>query len=511
MISRVPHVLVSRERHAGGPRNVNKYKYDCGIYRDVSQHADLRVVNAKVVTPSGTLDGGVAARDGTIVKVGTEANLPDAERTIDAEGNYLIPGFVDPHVHWGLSRYEYEYHEGLEHDFETETRGAVHGGVTTVVNFLLQPERYGPDMDFFKRAGEENSYIDFAYHAIIHKDHHFEEIQDLADEGIRSFKIFFNWYKYASPELGIEHSDAGRVYDLLSQVADIPNGVVMFHAENEDLANRRREELKAEGRNDLEAWSESAPNVCEAMQIEQIAQLTEYTDSRSYIVHMSTGEGVDICERYQDQGVNIHAETLPAFLSHTKHDDDLGVWGKISPPLRGDESRKRLWEGLRNGTVDYMGTDHCPHKIEFKEKDQGKYGDVWDAIPGDNNGIEYFLPVMMSEGVNENRISMERLVEVCCENNAKRWGLYPRKGALAEGSDADMVIVDLDKSAVVDDDFYHTMEPRYSTYHGDTLTGLPTHTIVGGEVVVEDGELQVDKGGRDYLPRGDAGVPRHSE
>ena len=469
--------------------------------------ADLRVVNARVVTPSGAVDGGVAAAAGEIVAVGSERNLPEADRTIDAEGNYLIPGFIDPHVHWGLSRYEYDYHEGLAHDFETETRGAVHGGVTSVVNFLLQPDPYLPDMDFFREVGRENSYIDFAYHAIVHQDHHLEEIRGLAEAGVRSYKVFFNWYKHASPELGIDHSDAGRVYQVLDEVAEIPGGVVMFHAENEDLAIERREELQAEGRNDLEAWSESAPNICEAMQIEQIGRLTEYTDSRAYIVHTSTGEGVDICERFQEQGVNLHAETLPAFLAHTK-DEDLGVWGKISPPLRGEESKQRLWEGLRNGTVEYLGTDHCPHKIEFKEKEGGKYGDVWDAIPGDNNGIEYFLPVMMSEGVNKNRLSMERLVEVACENNAKRWGLYPRKGALVEGSDADMVVVDLEKSRVVDDDFYHTMEPGYSTFHGEELTGLPTHTIVGGEVVVEDDELQVEKGGRKYLHRGKAGVVR---
>ncbi|TYL36984.1 dihydroorotase [Natronococcus pandeyae] len=467
---------------------------------------DLRVTDARVVTPNGTISGGVAANDGVIVGVGSEANLPPAEREIDAAGNYLVPGFIDPHVHWGLSRYEFDYHEGLEHDFETETRGAVHGGVTSVVNFLLQKEPYLPDMDVFRRAGEENSYIDFAYHAIVHQDHHVEEIEELAEEGIRSYKIFFNWYKHASPELGIDHSDAGQVYRVLDTVSEIPDGVVMFHAENEDLAIERREELRAEGRNDLEAWSEASPNVAEAMQIEQIGRLTEYTDSRAYIVHMSTGEGVDICERFQEQGVNLHAETLPAFLSHTYEQDDLGVWGKISPPLRGEESRKRLWEGLRTGVVDTVGTDHCPHKIEFKEKDEGKHGDIWDAIPGDNNGIEYFLPVMMHEGVNKNRISMERLVEVCSTNNAKRFGLYPRKGAIAEGSDADMVIVDLEKSAVVDDDFYHTMEPRYSTFHGETLQGLPTHTIVGGEVVVEDGELLAEPGGRNYLPRGPEGV-----
>ena len=469
-------------------------------------NADLRIVDAKVVTPGETILGGVAAENGEIVAVGGERDLPPAERTIDAEGNYLIPGFIDPHVHWGLSRYEYEYHEGLEHDFETETRGAVHGGVTTVVNFLLQPEPYVPDMDFFVEAGEQNSYIDFAYHAIIHKAPHFEEVKALAERGIRSFKIFYNWYKHASPELGIEHSDSGRVYRLLDTVSDIDGGIVMFHAENEDLAHERRKELQAEGRDDLEAWSESAPNICEAMQIENIAKLTDYTDSTAYIVHMSTGEGVDICRRYQKQGVDINAETLPAFLVHTKDEQDLGVWGKISPPLRGEESKQKLWQGLREGVVDYAGTDHCPHKKSFKEKDEGKFGDIWEAIPGDNNGIEYFLPVMMSEGVNEDRISMERLVEVCAENNAKRWGLYPRKGALVEGADADMVVVDLDKSAVVGDEFYHTMEPRYSTFHGDELTGLPTHTIVGGEVVVEEGTLRADKGGRNYLPRHDDGV-----
>ena len=472
----------------------------------VEQTADLRITNARVVTEAGTMVGGVAARDGIIVDIGNSGDLPPADREIDADGNYLLPGFIDPHVHWGLSRYEFDYHEGLEHDFETETRGAIHGGVTSVVNFLLQRDRYMPDMEFFKRAGEQNSYIDFAYHAIVHQDHHVEEIEDLAAAGVRSFKVFFNWYKHASPELGIDHSDAGRVYQVLDRVSDIPGGLVMFHAENEDLAYVRRQELIDEGRNDLAAWTESAPNICEAMQIEQIAQLAEYTDAKAYIVHMSTGEGVNICERYQDRGVDIYAETLPAFLCHTYHKDELGVWGKISPPLRGDWSRKRLWEGIRTGVVDYVGTDHCPHKVEFKEKEQGKHGDMWEAIPGDNNGIEYFLPVMISEGVNENRVSMERVVEVCSTNNAKRFGLYPRKGVIAEGSDADMVIVDLEKSAVVDDDFYHTMEPGYSTFHGEELTGLPTHTIVGGEVVVEEDELVAEPGGRTFLDRGSEGV-----
>ena len=315
----------------------------------MSDTADLRVTNARVVTPNGTIDGGVAAIDGKIVAVGTEVNLPDADEEIDAEGNYLIPGFIDPHVHWGLSRYEFEdYHEGLAHDFETETRGAVHGGVTSVVNFLLQKEPYLPDMDYFREVGAENSYIDFAYHAIVHQDHHVEEIEGLAEEGIRSYKVFFNWYKHASPELGIDHSDAGQVYKVLDRVSEIPHGVVMFHAENEDLAIERRKELQEKGRNDLPAWTEAAPNICEAMQIEQIGQLTEFTDSRAYIVHMSTGEGVDICERYQEKGVNLHAETLPAFLSHT-YEEDLGVWGRYPHPCAARRARNDF--GKASGRV----------------------------------------------------------------------------------------------------------------------------------------------------------------
>jgi dihydropyrimidinase len=463
-----------------------------------SHVSDLCVRNARVVTERGMIKGGVAVTDGTITAVGSTPSLPAAETEIDADGNYLFPGFIDGHVHWGISDYEHEYHTQLEHDFETETRGAVFGGVTTVIPFLLQSDPYLPDMEFFKSVGEENSYTDFGYHAIIHQDHHYDEIEGLIDAGVRSFKLFFDRYKHAAPELGIGHADAGQAYEVLDAVADVPDAVVMFHAENGDIATRRADALQEAGRNDLQAWEEAAPPVAEAMQIEQICQLTEFTDSSAYIVHISTAEGVEICREYQSAGVDINVETLVAHLCHT-YDEDLGVWGKISPPLRDSQNQQDLWEGLRSGAIQHVGTDHCPHKRAYKEKDQGKYGDMWDAIPGDNNGAEYFLPAMVSAAVNDNRLSIERVVETCATNNAKQWGLYPQKGVIAEGADADLVIVDPDRSTVIDDDFYHTMEPGYSTFHGDEVTGLPTHTIVGGEVVVEEGDLVGSPGGRTFL------------
>ncbi|RQG94850.1 dihydroorotase [Natrarchaeobius chitinivorans] len=472
-----------------------------------SPTVDLKVTNATVVNANNSFKGGVAADDGKIVAVGSETHLPDAEREIDAEGNFLLPGFIDPHVHLGINAASDDYKEQFKSDFETETRGAVHGGVTSFISFLSYSEQeYLPDLDYYVKAGEENSFIDFSFHANINKPHHVDEVWGLHDEGIRSYKLRYVWYKYVAPELGIDESYEDRVYHVMKQVAQMNHGVTMFHAENADLAKIRREEIQEEGRNDLEAWKESSPNIGESMMVENIGHLTEFTDSNSYVVHMSAGESVDVAKRFQDRGVQLHAETLPAFLAHT-YEDDMGVWGKISPPVRGARTKKRLWEGLRNGVIDYIGTDHCPHDRDAKEKGEGKYGDVWNAIPGDNNGMEYMLPVMMSEGVNQNRISMERVVEVCSTNNAKMWGMYPRKGILAEGADADMVIVDLDKSDTVDDDFFHTMEPRYSSFHGWELTGLPTHTIVDGEVVVEDDQLVAEPGDSEFMPRLDSGVP----
>jgi len=470
----------------------------------------LKVANARVIAERGSFDGGVAVDDGEIVALGTETRLPSAEREIDADGNALVPGFVDPHVHLGIyanaPHVETDYHTQLASDFETETRGAIHGGPTTVVNFLLQDDPYLPDMDHFREVGEEHSYIDYGYHAIMNRDHHVEKIDGLAEASVRSYKYFFNMYKDTAPEQGIGHSNAGRVYEVLRRSADIPGALVMFHAENDDLNNAVRAHIRDEGRDDFEARAEASPPCGEAMQVEQIARLTDYTDGRAYIVHTSAAEAMDVINRYQERGVDIQGETLTAFLGRTYEDDDqIGPWGKINTPIRGPENQKRLWQGLRSGVLNYVGTDTNPYELEHKGSTDRS---VWDAPPGDQNGMEYNLPVMISEGVNENRLSLKRVCEVCATNPAKVFGLYPRKGVIREGADADMVIVDLDASTVINDEFYHTMEPRWSSYHGKKITGLPTHTIVGGELAVREGELLVEKGGRQYLARNDDGPPR---
>ncbi|WP_254547032.1 dihydroorotase [Halomarina pelagica] len=458
---------------------------------------DLVVRNARVVTPSGTIRGGVACDDGVVVGVGGDATLPAGEVEVDAEGNVCIPGLVDPHVH--LGRRDAGYPDQLEVDFETETRGAVHGGVTCLLNFVEQEGHYVPDLDFFRDVGEANSYVDFGYHMVMSHEHHIDEVPALAAAGVKSFKMFFNMYKYT--DIDIEPCEADRVERVLSQVAEIPGAVGMFHAENAELQRECERAARDSGRHDLRAWADASPPEAEAMQIDQIGHLTRFTDADSYVVHVSSAQGVEAVERWQRRGVQVTGETLVTFLANTV-EDDLGVWGKVSPPLRTPRHQEALWAALRRGVIDNVGTDHIATSKEQHELGRGQHGPhLWEAPPGIQPGMEFLLPMMLTEGYNRNRITMERLVEVCATNNAKRFGLYPRKGVIAPGSDADLVVVDTDATATIDDDFFHTREPRWSSVHGRDVRGLPTHTIVGGELAVADGELLVEKGGREFLAR----------
>jgi dihydropyrimidinase/dihydroorotase len=309
-------------------------------------------------------------------------------------------------------------------------------------------------------------------------------------------------YKTAAPVLDIHHADAGQLYEALKQTRNLENGVVMVHAENDDLSRRKREEVKSEGRNDLEAWADASPPVSETMQVDQVARLAKDTGGKAYIVHVSSAESVDVIEKYQSSGVPIHGETLAAFLAHNT-DQDIGVFGKVSPPIRRPRHQRRLWDGISSGAIGYIGTDHAPSSLagDTSRSDIDRFGNIWKSPRVGRPGMGYLLPVLLSEGVNTGRISLRDVAEISSTNTAKLFGLYPQKGAIVVGADADLVIVDLEKSKVVDDDFYHTMEPRWSSLHGRKLQGLPTHTIVGGELAVDEGELLIEPGNGNYLER----------
>ena len=221
-----------------------------------------------------------------------------------------------------------------------------------------------------------------------------------------------------------------------------------------------------------------------------------------HFVHMSCGESIDILKRYQDRGLDVSAEVVPANIAATFEDwERAGVWGKFCPPIRGPKEKERLWEGIRAGVIQHVATDHCTYTRSEKEAPDGQFGSIWENVPGISNVQEHVLPVMITHGVKTGRISIQRMVELCSENNAKRFGIYPRKGLLAEGMDADIAVVDMDAERMVDETFYHGRGKDHSLHWGQTLYGQVTHTIVMGNIVIADGEAVGKPGSGQVVPQ----------
>jgi dihydropyrimidinase/dihydroorotase len=265
----------------------------------------------------------------------------------------------------------------------------------------------------------------------------------------------------------------------------------MVHAENINIINRIRPVIEASGRQDLAAWTDSRPTCSEVLAIEKAIHIAKVTETPLYITHISTADSVDVIARAKAEGVDVIAETCPQYLILTKY-SNLGPLGKTNPPLRDKESNERLWRGINDNTVECMGTDHSTHKRKAKQ-------DIWTALPG-ISGMEYFLSLMLSEGVNKGRLTLEKLVEMCCYNNARIFGIYPRKGTISVGSDADLVIIDLNKSGTLSVNTSHQLSD-FCAYEGWKVKGLPLLTMIRGNVVAENGKLIAGSGIGRYIPR----------
>ena len=437
--------------------------------------AIIRIDGGTIVTPRGRVRAGLAITDGKITAMGNETDLPSADRTIDAAGRFVLPGLIDPHVHF---RYvDTPINEG----FELMTRSAAAGGVTTVLPFIASTESLAPSVDVFKQVYEMGAHVDCSFHAVIFTPEQISEIGELIDQGITSFKFLLPYQKSEGLE-GVGDIDEGLIYLGMREIAK-KGAMAMVHCESPDLFFRLRDELLAGEPTDVH-WHDARPNECEAHAIATIADLAGLADCPLYVVHVSIKEGGEIIRRARDAGVRVWAETCPQYLTLTRFDTDK-VWGKINPPLRGKEDIDQLWLDIDNGTFDCIGSDHCPLSPEQKT-------DLWTANPG-MPGIETMLPVLLDKGVGAGRMSLERLVQLCCENPARIFGIYPQKGLLQVGSDADIVIVDLEQGHTLDVGKMHDVY-SYSAYDGWKIKGAPVLTMVRGEVIAENGEIVGEPG-----------------
>jgi len=444
---------------------------------------DLVIKNGLLVTPQGIIRGGLAARQGKIMQVGADDSLPKANLEVNAEGNYVLPGLIDSHVHIGRTE-----EEDFTSQFRTESISAAISGVTTFVCFVRFGEILKPRLPVYRRGkeiGKQNSFIDFKFHAYFFTEEQLEEIPQLIEEGITSAKLFLNYTEESASRVGYGAVDLGFLYKIMEIVASYgPPMLVQTHCEQPDIMNLLSARLQAQGREDFLAWAESRPAICETIHVFSAGLISKETGCPLYIVHVSSKESVDAIRYLRQKGVKIYAETCPHYLLLTK-DTPVGMLARIAPPFRDKEDNEYLWKAVADGTFDTIGSDHVPLFRQQKEEDG-----VWKGVPG-SGGTAAMLPLLMTEGVNKGRMTIEQLARLTSENPAKIWGIYPRKGALSPGSDADIVIVDPHQEWVLSSDNLKSRSD-YSIYEGRAAKGRAIKTFVRGKLVAEDGELTAE-------------------
>jgi D-hydantoinase len=452
---------------------------------------DSVITNGKIVSPSGIIQAGVAIDDGKIVAIAAEGNLPEAERTIDAHGNYVLPGIIDVHTHLGNKH-------PLKEDVK-DTIGAAFGGVTTVGNFLglgNEPGKgsYTEGFERWKETWEEGALIDVFFHGSILSETNLNEIKLNARRyGVASCKFYMAYKGPEGEQIGAVSADDGLLWAGFKEIADIGYPFrAQVHAENIDIIYRIKPQIEATGRQDLAAWDDARPGFCETLDVQRAISIARLTGAPLYIVHVHYGASVDVIAKAISEGVDVFAETCPQYLVLDRT-APLGVLGKVNPPITDKASSERLWRGIREGTIGCIGTDHCSVTKGMKKE-------MWKGATPGLPGVQSLLPIMLSEGVNQGRITLEKLVEVLCYNNARTFGIFPRKGTIRAGSDADLVIVDLDKKAKMTFDPDHGCYD-YTPYEGWEITGWPVLTMLRGNVLVEKGRLVAEPGTGKYVPR----------
>ena len=456
---------------------------------------DLLITDAKVVVPKvGVAETNIMIEGGRVKALQHSVNSIQASKKFNAQGKYVLPGVIDPHVHYGVFT-------PIEEAAKSESRSAAIGGVTTMMRMLrLYSSYHGirKHIDW----GRSSHFIDYSIHPSILRRDQIQDIQYLKREyGIGSVKIYTNLDK-----------DVGRIlidlepatYDLMERQVNIDDqmisdilreasaqgSLVLVHAEDPEVCSRLEKNNRTLvepfkiSRADLKIWSKCRPPKSEAKVIYKTGILARKFGSRLYFVHIGSRLALDSILRQREKGnSSIYIETCPHYLTHT--DEFPHLMGKVVPPLRTKEDTQSIWSGLVNGVIDTVGSDHVANRLTIKLGG----GDLWSVKAG-FPGTATLLPVMLSKGVNEGRISLERVVEVTSYNAAKIFGLYPRKGTIERWADADLVIVDLNLAQKVTPEVLQSYSD-YSIYEGWELQGWPIYTIVRGKVIMENG--QVDK------------------
>jgi dihydropyrimidinase len=451
----------------------------------------LLIKNGKIITASDQYHADIFIDGETVSIIGKDLNIP-AERVIDAEGLLVMPGGVDPHVHLDMpfmGTFSSDTHE-------TGTRAALFGGTTTVIDFVLQKQGHSlkEALQEWNGRAEGTAVGDYSFHMAVtdYNDQTKTEIREMIEKhGITSFKTFMA-YK------GALMIDDRQMTALMEEVR-LQGGMVTVHATNGDMIDYLVARHKAEGKLSPLYHYLSQPEVTEAEASARFADIAHYTGCPGYIVHMTCEGALNAVRNATRRNQHLFAETCIQYLLLDASLYDRGFESAkwvMSPPLREKKDQATLWAGINQGLINVVATDHCPFKWEQKRMGENDFS----RIPNGHPAIEHRMELLYSEGVHKGRISVNKYVEVACTNPAKIFGMFPRKGTIAVGSDADIVLFDPRAGHTLSASTHH-MNVDYSAYEDWELTGKVQTVLLRGKVAIDNGECLVDKGYGKFIKR----------
>jgi dihydroorotase/allantoinase len=445
---------------------------------------DLVVKNAKLVSPRGIVEAGVAIKDGKVIMVARDIHLPEGDTVIDAKGQYVLPGLLDGHAHTFLP----------PESPSTGTRAAAKGGLTTMLE--MPGTQFGCfNIDEFKlkrETMEKVAYVDFCIHAGCASGYP-GELTNMWNAGATGAKFFIS---SAGPKW--PQTFDGEVIERFKEISSF-GGVALIHAENDSILRDNLKRLRSEGRKDYAAHIEWRPKISEVEAGKRMIDYLEATSCRGMIVHTGAPETAWYAAEARMRGVKAYIETCPQYLYLTEDDVKRnGPWNKFAPPPRSKLDLAEIRRMLQDGWIQTIATDHAPYSIERKE---AGVEDIFEA-PNGMPGLETYLPLLLN-GVNEGWLTLPRLAAISAENPAKLYGILPKKGILQPGADADMVFVDINKEVTITNDDQITA-CGWTPYDGMKVKGWMKRSIIRGEIVMEDDQVLSKEGSGQFVSRLDA-------
>lgn len=457
---------------------------------------DAVITGSHVLLQNGMVNKNIVIDEGKII--GLTNDIPQCDLKIRGDNLISLPGAIDPHVHYGV-------YSPIDEIAITESKIAAMGGITTMIRMLRLSGSYKKNLDPHLVASAKSHYVDYTLHASILHKNQIDEMEFCKNKGITSFKIYMNLgedvgHVYMDLQPGEKslreekiEINTEMVERIIASAASL-NCPVLVHAEDYQMCSCGIKTAKEKKKDGLAAWSQSRPVESEVKSINTVSKFARKYGCTLYFVHIGSRAAINAINEEKKNGTKIYVETCPHYLT-LSYESQKGYLAKVMPPIRSSHDVESVWQEIKNKRIDSIGTDHVANRLKLKLDGEN----VWDALAG-FPGMGTMMPILLSEGVNKGRIDLLQLSNMTSMNTAKIFGMYPKKGAIQIGSDADIVLVDLKKERKVSTDSIAGFSD-YNVYEGWNLQGWPIMTMVRGNVIVEDFQMRAKPGYGEFISR----------